>query len=144
MEFAMNARLPASALQPTAPKVTAVFTSGNSQAVRIPKEFQIKTKQVTIVQRGDELVIRPKYKTGAEVLANLPPLDTENLHEWDAFDQAIRSLRDEPVQERDWNALFGEGAPSAKSRPSKKPVPRTGISPKQATIPRTVKGAKAA
>jgi antitoxin VapB len=144
MEFAMNARIPASALQPAAPKVTAVFTSGNSQAVRIPKEFQIKTKQVTIVQRGAELVIRPKYKTAAEVLANLPPVDTENLHEWDAFDKAIQTLRDEPVQERDWNALFGEGVPSAKSRSPKKPAPGTGKSLKPATAPRTQKSAKSA
>jgi antitoxin VapB len=143
MEFAMNARIPASALQPTAPKVTAVFTSGNSQAVRIPKEFQIKTKQVTIVQRGNELVIRPKYKTAGEVLANLPPIDTENLHEWDDFDKAIQILRDEPVQERDWNALFGDAAPLSKSRSPKKPAPRTGKSLKPATAPRKLKGAKA-
>lgn len=113
----MNARLPTSTFPPESHKDSTVFISGNSQAVRIPKEFQLKTKQVKIIQRGSELVIRPKYKTAAEVLANLPPIDTENLHEWDAFDQAIRSLRDEPVQERDWNALFGEGAPLSKSRP---------------------------
>jgi antitoxin VapB len=142
MELTMNARIPASALQPTASKVASVFTSGNSQAVRIPKEFQIKTKQVTIVQRGDELVLKPKYKTGAEVLANLPPIDTENLHEWEAFDKTIRALRDEPVQERDWNALFGEGEALAKSRTPKKPALRVGKSPKQVALARTPKGAK--
>ncbi len=140
----MNARLPTSTFPPESHKDSTVFISGNSQAVRIPKEFQLKTKQVKIIQRGSELVIRPKYKTAAEVLANLPPIDTENLHEWDAFDQAIRSLRDEPVQERDWNALFGEGAPLSKSRPPKKPTPRTGIAPKQAAAPRKGKGAKTA
>jgi antitoxin VapB len=137
----MNARIPTSVLQPTASKVTAVFTSGNSQAVRIPKEFQIKTKQVTIVQRGDELVLKPKYKTGAEVLANLPPVDTENLHEWEAFDKTIRALRDEPVQERDWDALFGEGEVSTKSRTQKKPALRAGKSPKQVAQARKPKGA---
>jgi antitoxin VapB len=140
----MNARLPPTVLSPEIHKDSTVFTSGNSQAVRIPKEFQLKTKQVKIIQRGTDLVIRPKYKTGAEVLANLPPIDTENLHEWDAFDAAIRALRDEPVQERDWNALFGEAAPSAKSRPPKKPAQRTGIPPKQATALSKGKGAKAA
>ena len=104
----MNARVPAFVPQATSSKVASVFTSGNSQAVRIPKEFQLKTKQVTIVQRGNDLVIKPKYKTGAQVLANLPPIDTEDLHEWEAFDKTIRALRDEPVQERDWNALFGD------------------------------------
>jgi antitoxin VapB len=143
MEHSMNARIPASALSTEIHKDSTVFTSGNSQAVRIPKEFQLKTKQVKIIQRGSELVIRPKYKTAAEVLANLPPIDTENLHEWDAFDKAIQTLRDEPVQERDWNALFGEAAPLSKSRSPKKPTPRTGIAPKQAAAPRKVKGAKA-
>jgi antitoxin VapB len=143
MEFAMNARIPASALPTEIYKDSTVFTSGNSQAVRIPKEFQLKTKQVKIIQRGGELVIRPKYKTATEVLANLPPIDTENLHEWDDFDKAIQTLRDEPVQERDWNALFGDAAPLSKSRTPKKPAPSTGKSLKPATAPRKRKGAKA-
>jgi virulence-associated protein VagC len=144
MEIAMNARIPASALQPTASKVASVFTSGNSQAVRIPKEFQIKTKQVTIVQRGGELVIRPKYRTGAEVLANLPPVDTENLHEWEAFDKTIRALRNEPAQERDWNTLFGEDESKAlaKSRAPKKPTVNAGKSLKPVNPARKTKGAK--
>jgi antitoxin VapB len=144
MEFAMNARIPASALPTEIHKDSTVFTSGNSQAVRIPKEFQLKTKQVKIIQRGSELVIRPKYKTAAEVLANLPPVDTENLHEWDAFDKAIQTLRDEPVQERDWNALFGDAAPLSKSRSLKKPAPGAGKSLKPAAAPRTQKSAKSA
>ena len=36
----------------------AVFMSGNSQAVRLPKEFQLKSKRVTIERRGDEIVLR--------------------------------------------------------------------------------------
>jgi antitoxin VapB len=140
----MNARLPPTALSPEIHKDSTVFTSGNSQAVRIPKEFQLKTKQVKIIQRGADLVIRPKYKTGAEVLANLPPIDTENLHEWDAFDKAIRALRDEPAQERDWNALFGEATPLPKPRSPKKAAQRAGTTPKPATALRKSKGAKPA
>ena len=49
----MNACLPHSALRanrpPTIEKETTVFMSGNSQAVRIPKEFQLQTKQVRIM-----------------------------------------------------------------------------------------------
>jgi antitoxin VapB len=142
MELAMNARIPSSALQPTASKVASVFTSGNSQAVRIPKEFQLKTKQVRIIQRGSDLVIRPKYRTGAEVLANLPPIDAKNLHEWEAFDKTIRALRDEPAQERDWNGLFGEGEVLAKSRAKKKPTPSTNKSLTPASPTRKTKSAK--
>ena len=40
---------------------TRVFKSGNSQAVRIPKElsFPDNLQDVEIERRGDELVIRP-------------------------------------------------------------------------------------
>jgi len=37
-----------------------VFRSGNSQALRLPKEFRFKSKEVEIFRRGDELVIREK------------------------------------------------------------------------------------
>jgi antitoxin VapB len=38
---------------------TTVFTSGGSQAVRIPKEFRIDTKRVEIERKGATLVLRP-------------------------------------------------------------------------------------
>lgn len=34
--------------------------SGNSQAVRIPREFQLEGDEVEIQRRGNTLVIRPK------------------------------------------------------------------------------------
>jgi antitoxin VapB len=36
----------------------AVFKSGNSQAVRLPKEFQFDVSQVEILRRGDDVVLR--------------------------------------------------------------------------------------
>lgn len=115
----MNARIPVSALQPTASKVASVFTSGNSQAVRIPKEFQLKTKQVTIIQRGDELVLKPKYKTFGELLVNLPKLTAKEAAQWDKAMEAISEIRKEPAQERDWDHLFGDDLP-----PTHKKAPR--------------------
>lgn len=38
---------------------TSVFTSGGSQAVRIPKEFRIDAKRVEIERKGATLVLRP-------------------------------------------------------------------------------------
>jgi antitoxin VapB len=35
-----------------------VFRSGNSQAVRIPREFQFDTDEVDIERRGDEIILR--------------------------------------------------------------------------------------
>lgn len=52
-----------------------VFRSGNSQAVRLPKEFRLKSKEVEIFRRGDEIVLREKGKgltRAFEILANLP------------------------------------------------------------------------
>ncbi len=39
-------------------KTAKVFKSGNSQAVRLPKEFAFKSKEVEIFQRNDEIILR--------------------------------------------------------------------------------------
>jgi antitoxin VapB len=55
--------------------VARVFRSGNSQAVRLPKEFRLKSKEVEIFRRGEEIVLREKGRGLArafEILANLP------------------------------------------------------------------------
>lgn len=44
-------------------KKTKIFMSGNSQAVRIPREFQLKGDEVEIQRRGNTLVIRSKMQT---------------------------------------------------------------------------------
>ena len=38
-------------------KTAAVFKSGNSQAVRLPKDFQFDVSEVEILRRGDEVVL---------------------------------------------------------------------------------------
>jgi len=52
-----------------------VFKSGNSQAVRLPKQFQFRGKEVEIFRRGDEVVLREKSGGMArafEIIASLP------------------------------------------------------------------------
>ena len=52
-----------------------VFRSGNSQAVRLPKQFRVASKEVEIFRRGDEIVLREKGKglgRAFEILASLP------------------------------------------------------------------------
>jgi len=52
-----------------------VFRSGNSQAVRLPKQFRLKSKEVEISRRGDEIVLREKPGAMArafQLLAALP------------------------------------------------------------------------
>jgi antitoxin VapB len=73
--------------------ITKVFKSGNSQAVRIPQEFQIADKEVEILKRGDELVIRPIRKQSAAVIFDvLANFEGEGDIQHEEF----------KLQERDW------------------------------------------
>lgn len=84
---------------------TTVFQSGNSQAVRLPKEFRFQSKTVEIFRRGDEVVLREKKRTLGDVLAELPPLTEEDAEQ---LGRALDEARDRsPLQERDWSSLFG-------------------------------------
>jgi antitoxin VapB len=52
-----------------------VFRSGNSQAVRLPKEFQLDVDEVEIFRRGEEIVLRRRPDNigrAFELLASLP------------------------------------------------------------------------
>jgi antitoxin VapB len=84
----------------------AIFMSGNSQAVRLPKSFRFNGKSVEIFRRGNEVVLREKRQTLAEVLKDLPPVSPEDAQ---AFEHAMKEARAESAQERDWNALLGHG-----------------------------------
>lgn len=56
-------------------RTTAVFKSGNSQAVRLPKDFQFDVREVEIFRRGEEVVLRRVPETLAaafDLLAALP------------------------------------------------------------------------
>ncbi len=44
-------------------KRARVFKSGNSQAVRLPREFQINAKEVSIIMQDGDLILRPVRKT---------------------------------------------------------------------------------
>jgi len=54
---------------------TRVFKSGNSQAVRLPKEFSVSSKVLEIFRRGDEIVLREPTQgltRAFELLSDLP------------------------------------------------------------------------
>lgn len=52
-------------------KTAKIFRSGNSQAVRIPKEFQMEGEEVEIQKKGASLVLRPKKKSWTSLLESL-------------------------------------------------------------------------
>ncbi len=94
----MNARIQTpNQLQRT---LTTVFTSGNSQAVRLPKEFRFNTKQVTIERRGDEVVLREKKRSLGqslrEALQDIAPLSDQEARE---MDKALVAIRDQGTLE---------------------------------------------
>jgi len=52
-----------------------VFRSGNSQAVRLPKQFRFKSKEVEIFRRGKDVILREKdedMSRAFDLLAGLP------------------------------------------------------------------------
>lgn len=52
-----------------------IFKSGNSQAVRLPKEFRFEVDQVEIFRRGHEIILREPPDSAAtlfDLLADLP------------------------------------------------------------------------
>ena len=44
-------------------KTARVFKSGNSQAVRLPKEFKLDVAEVHVFRKDGDLVLRPLQKT---------------------------------------------------------------------------------
>lgn len=64
---------------------TTVFQSGNSQAVRLPKDFRFKSKTVEIFRRGNEVVLREVPRTMGDLIKHLPNLG-------DDFSDAVADL----------------------------------------------------
>lgn len=87
----MSAPLSAKTLRSRQVVETTVFQSGNSQAIRIPKEFQFHTKRVQIAREGRSIVLRPMAMTAAEALSDLPPLSEAEAK---ALDKAMADVDD--------------------------------------------------
>ena len=46
------------------PHVAKVFQSGNSQAVRLPKDFRFEVSEVEVSREGEALILRPQPAAG--------------------------------------------------------------------------------
>lgn len=79
-EYAIPPPEPLSIAEPAAPSyrpeipTARVFQSGNSQAVRLPRSFRVKSNEVLIFRRGADIVLREKPLKLSEALAGIPPL----------------------------------------------------------------------
>lgn len=54
---------------------TRVFTNGNSQAVRLPREYRFDGGEVVIKKVGDMVILFPKQYKGARVKELLAAFD---------------------------------------------------------------------
>lgn len=69
-----------------------VFQSGNSQAVRLPKEFRFDVDQVEIFRRGDEIILRAATRNAGAIFDALTQLPADFMEQ---------GRDDLPPQERD-------------------------------------------
>lgn len=45
------------------PQFAKIFQSGNSQAVRLPKDFRFDVDEVEISREGEAVILRPRHDT---------------------------------------------------------------------------------
>ncbi|HKL85201.1 MAG TPA: type II toxin-antitoxin system VapB family antitoxin [Treponemataceae bacterium] len=57
--------------------ITKVFTSGNSQAIRLPKEYQVDEKELFIQKVGSTIILYPK------------------TNPWEAFEKSLNEFSDD-------------------------------------------------
>jgi len=69
-----------------------IFKSGNSQAVRLPKEFQFDVSEVQIFRRGDEVVLKKKPRDLTRVFEILTELSDDFME---------NGRQQPPLQERE-------------------------------------------
>ena len=64
---------------PTSARQARLFRNGRNQAVRIPREFELATDEVTIYREDHRLVIEPVERSPslAEILSSLAPLEED-------------------------------------------------------------------
>ena len=74
-------------------QTTRVFMSGNSQAVRIPKEFQFDVEEIEIFKRGDEIILRKRPRKVAEAFEHIPCMPEDFMA--DGREQEIQQERED-------------------------------------------------
>ncbi|MCD6490104.1 MAG: AbrB/MazE/SpoVT family DNA-binding domain-containing protein [Thermodesulfobacterium sp.] len=71
-------------------KVAKLFNNGRSQAVRLPKEFRFKEKEVYITKIDDFVVLIPKkdkWELAKKLLMEIEDFTDEFMKDRDTFDQ---------------------------------------------------------
>jgi antitoxin VapB len=58
-----------------------IFKSGNSQALRLPKEFRFQVDEVEILRRGEDIVLREPKRNLAQAFAVLGAMPDDFMAE---------------------------------------------------------------
>lgn len=72
-------------------KTAKIFQHGNSQAVRLPKEFRFDASEVVIERAGDVVLLIPKRHSAANLKEAL-----------DGFKGPIDRAQPDAAEERNW------------------------------------------
>jgi antitoxin VapB len=70
-----------------------VFQAGNSQAVRLPKEFRFKSSEVEISRQGDAVILRERPLSLGTLLEHLPSWPDDIVEPEDPAPQDRPALR---------------------------------------------------
>jgi antitoxin VapB len=70
--------------------IAKVFKSGNSQAIRLPKEFRLKVTEVELVRQGEDILIRQPKKVTL--------MDAYNALAGIADDFLVDGIEDPPLE----------------------------------------------
>jgi antitoxin VapB len=71
-------------------RTAKIFLTNRSQAVRLPKEFQFRTREVFIRKEGEEVILSPRPADWSDYLAHAPV----------ASPDFMENVEDLPVQKR--------------------------------------------
>lgn len=72
-------------------RTARIFLNNRSQAIRLPKEFQMATTEVFIRKQGEDIIISPRPQDWSAYLASGPVASNAFMH----------NIEDLPVQERE-------------------------------------------
>ena len=76
-------------------KTAKLFKSGQSQGIRLPKEFKMEGTEVYIKKEGEAIVLLPKTKSWAPLFDSL-----------DHFEEGFRIERNQPVEGQKREPIF--------------------------------------
>ena len=73
---------------PSAVRTARLFRNSHSQAVRIPRDFELSSDEVTIQKKGDCLILRPVKKIRFRDL----------VMQWETIEEEFPEIADPPAE----------------------------------------------